>query len=27
MVALMCRNNKSTRYAAPFQLLKHQIQL
>jgi hypothetical protein len=27
MVVLMSRNNKSTRYAALFQLLKHQIQL
>ena len=27
MVVLVLRNNKSTRYAASFQLLKHQIQL
>ena len=27
MVALVCRNNKSTRYAAPLQSLKHQFQL
>ena len=26
MVALVCRNNKSTRYAAPLQSLKHQFQ-
>ena len=27
MVALVCHNNKSTRYAAPLQSLKHQFQL
>jgi hypothetical protein len=26
-VGSLCRNNKSTRYAASFQLLKHQIRL
>ena len=27
LVALMCRNNKSTRYAALLQFLKHQFRL
>ena len=27
ITALVCRNNKSTRYAAPLQSLKHQFQL